>query len=92
MKNNDNGASASADRATAVEPVPVSPLRDGISSAAYDIFPARRFYEEGSGGWNDGRLGQAYDLIAAALKERGQRTFRHPLLDEIELADREFSA
>lgn len=30
----DKGASASADRATAVEPVPVSPLRDGIPSAA----------------------------------------------------------
>lgn len=27
------GASAEADRATAVEPVPVSPLRDGIPSA-----------------------------------------------------------
>lgn len=31
--NRDMGASASADRATAVEPVPVSPLRDGIPSA-----------------------------------------------------------
>ncbi len=30
---NRDGASADADRATAVEPVPVSPLRDGIPSA-----------------------------------------------------------
>lgn len=32
----DKGASADADRATAVEPVPVSPLRDGIPSAALE--------------------------------------------------------
>lgn len=30
----DMGASGKPDRATAVEPVPVSPLRDGIPSAA----------------------------------------------------------
>lgn len=33
------GASASADRATAVEPVPVSPLRDGIPSAGHTPGP-----------------------------------------------------
>ena len=41
----DMGASADADRATAVEPVPVSPLRDGIPSA--DDFEDDEFDPEG---------------------------------------------
>ena len=32
---------------------------------------APRAAYEGTGGWNDGRFGQAYDLIAEALKDRG---------------------
>lgn len=35
-----------------------------------DRIPDRAAYE-GAGGWKDGRFGQAYDLIAEALKERG---------------------
>jgi hypothetical protein len=37
MEHSDMGASANADRATAVEPVPVSPLRDGIPSAEASV-------------------------------------------------------
>lgn len=50
--------------------------------------PARRFYE-GDGGWSDGRLGQAYDLIAAAIADRGEQSFRHPLLAAVESYDNE---
>jgi hypothetical protein len=49
---------------------------------------SRRFYE-GDGGWNDGRLGQAYDLISAVLKDRGENAFRHPLTAQIEEMDQE---
>lgn len=42
---------------------------------------------EGAGGWNDGRLGQAYDLIADIMIERGDRTHSHPLLKAIEQFD-----
>jgi hypothetical protein len=48
-------------------------------------FPHRELYE--AGGWNDGRLGQAYDLIAAVLTDRGERVFEHPLLEQIEGMD-----
>ncbi len=34
-----------------------------------DRIPERGAYE-GAGGWKDGRFGQAYDLIAEAMKER----------------------
>jgi hypothetical protein len=47
---------------------------------------------EGDGGWNDGRLGQAYDLVVDALKARGEHHFRHPLLLEIEALDEGKSA
>jgi hypothetical protein len=47
--------------------------------------PARAIYE--GGGWKDGRLGQAYDLIAEVLDGRGQLSFRHPLLAEVENLD-----
>jgi hypothetical protein len=50
---------------------------------------SRRFYEDGNGGWKDGRLGQVYDLLWAVLKERGETTSRHPLLTQIETMDQE---
>lgn len=50
---------------------------------------ARAAYE-GTGGWNDGRFGQAYDLIADALKDRGVEIRRHKLLEAIELEDGNF--
>ena len=52
--------------------------------------PRREIYE--AGGWNDGRLGQAYDLICLVLKDRGDETFRSPLLCQIETLDEEQSA
>jgi hypothetical protein len=42
---------------------------------------------EGAGGWTDGRLGQAYDLIAEVIAGRGGKPLRHPLLAEIEALD-----
>jgi rubrerythrin len=51
--------------------------------------PIPREAYEGEGGWKDGRFGQAYDLLAAALKERGEEIFRHPLLMQIESLDGE---
>ncbi|WP_156028985.1 hypothetical protein [Sphingobium sp. DC-2] len=52
-----------------------------------DMIPERAAYE-GDGGWKDGRFGQAYDLIAEALKERGVTELRgHKLLIAIELED-----
>ena len=48
---------------------------------------SRASYERG--GWKDGRLGQAYDCLSAVLKDRGEKTFRHPLLDQIEQMDTE---
>lgn len=52
-----------------------------------DMIPERALYE-GNGGWKDGRFGQAYDLIAEALKERGVTEFHgHKLLIAIEMED-----
>lgn|GEM_PF-2950767 len=52
-----------------------------------DTIPPRGAYE-GAGGWKDGRFGQAYDLIAEALKERGVAELRgNKLLIAIELED-----
>jgi hypothetical protein len=48
---------------------------------------APRTAYEGAGGWKDGRFGQAYDLIADALKERGVEIGRHKLLEAIEAED-----
>jgi hypothetical protein len=42
---------------------------------------------EGVGGWNDGRLGQAYDLIWSVLKQARADASRHPILAEIESID-----
>lgn len=53
-----------------------------------DHLSARHLYEGVAGGWKDGRFGQAYDLIAEALKERGVIELRgHKLLIDIELED-----
>lgn len=54
---------------------------------SYDRIPARDTYE-GNGGWKDGRFGQAYDLIADALKDRGVTDWpRHKLLTYLEAED-----
>lgn len=54
------------------------------------MIPERAAYE-GAGGWKDGRFGQAYDLIAEALKERGVIEFYgHPTLVAIELEDQNY--
>lgn len=53
----------------------------------HDCIPARRLYEGEDGGWKDGRFGQAYDLIAEVLKERGIEIHRHRLLSMIEEED-----
>lgn len=69
------------------EPSPsVSALRASVPNAGDYRPPARRFYE-GDGGWNDGRLGQAYDLIALVIADRGEQSYRHPLLAAVEAYD-----
>jgi hypothetical protein len=53
----------------------------------------RYIYELPGSGWNDGRLGQAYDAVAAVLKERGAASlYRHPLLTQIEQLDEQVPA
>ncbi|QUT07894.1 hypothetical protein KFK14_11195 [Sphingobium phenoxybenzoativorans] len=55
---------------------------------SYDRIPARHLYEGEAGGWKDGRFGQAYDLIAEAMKARdGIVNWRDPLLVAIEMED-----
>lgn len=55
-----------------------------------DNIPERAAYE-GNGGWKDGRFGQAYDLIAEALKERdGIVNYRCALLTAIEQEDQNY--
>jgi hypothetical protein len=54
--------------------------------------PCARALYEGNGGWTDGRLGQAYDLIHSALTDREEDAFRHPLLAAIEALDIDFAA
>lgn len=54
---------------------------------AVDHIVPRAIYE-GDGGWKDGRLGQAYDLLFAVLMERGEK-LNHPLLRQIEAMDEE---
>lgn len=64
-----------------------SRLAPAPAPLGYDRHPARHLYE-GAGGWKDGRFGQAYDLIAEALKERGvAELYGHPLLVAIEMED-----
>lgn len=53
------------------------------------VLPCDRATYEGVGGWQDGRLGQVYDLLAAVIEERGGKHFRHPLLAQIEAMDSE---
>jgi hypothetical protein len=51
----------------------------------------RDAYEGAAGGWADGRLGQAYDLIDAAMRdqhpEHDSRAMLSRILGEIESAD-----
>jgi len=51
---------------------------------------ARETYE-GAGGWADGRLGQAYDLIDAVMRdqhsEHDSRMMLNALLGSVEAAD-----
>lgn len=61
-----------------------------MSASVSEVSP-RAIYE-GRGGWKDGRFGQAYDLLWAALKDRGVEPLRHPLLTEIETMDQESEA
>ncbi len=49
--------------------------------------PDRAAYEGAIGGWNDGRIGQAYDLLASVINERKQDTSKHPLLSALEALD-----
>jgi hypothetical protein len=53
--------------------------------------PAREFYEGEVGGWADGRLGQAYDLIDAVMRdqhpEHDSREMLNRLLGEVEAAN-----
>ncbi len=51
------------------------------------VMASRASYE--AGGWNDGRIGQAYDLLSAAIEDHGGDTFRHRLLTQIEELDEE---
>lgn len=58
--------------------------------SGYDKIPERHLYE-GNGGWADGRFGQAYDLIAEAMKDRdGIVNYRCPLLKAIEDEDKNY--
>jgi hypothetical protein len=54
--------------------------------------PHARSSYEGTGGWKDGRLGQAYDLIAEVLDERGELRFNNPLLSQVEQLDEDHSS
>lgn len=53
----------------------------------FDI--SRESYERG--GWNDGRLGRAHDLIDAVLVEICMTSGRHPILSQIEMLDEELN-
>lgn len=57
-------------------------------STRLEEFLPRESYE-GAGGWNDGRLGQARDLIDSYLTEIGITGGRHKLLRMIEDLDAE---
>lgn len=46
---------------------------------------SKALYEQG--GWTDGRLGEAYDLVAAVLQSQGVLNFRDPILQQIEAFD-----
>ena len=53
--------------------------------------PSRESYEDEAGGWADGRLGQAYDLIDAVLcdqpTDHDSRMMLRALLGSVEAAD-----
>ena len=53
-----------------------------------DLLGSREVYE--SGGWHDGRVGQAYDLLWAAMKDAGYcRNSKRELLKSVESLDGE---
>lgn len=53
-------------------------------SDVHDFIPAKRIYEAGQ--WIDGRWGQAYDLVSAALKDAGHDMgYDHPVLHILEM-------
>lgn len=71
-------------------PEPASGFGPSGNDPSRGEYPCRRSSYEGAGGWKDGRFGQAYDLVWAALKDRGEeRLHKHPLLAEIEALDQE---
>jgi len=55
------------------------------------VLASREIYEGGSGGWADGRLGQAYDLIDAVRMEQHTEHDSNAMLkklgEDIEAAD-----
>lgn len=61
-------------------------MSDAKQDRPYEAIPSRASYE-GTGGWKDGRLGQAYDLIYAALKDGGVDPSGHALLASVEQED-----
>lgn len=54
-----------------------------------DSIPARHTYE-GNGGWKDGRLGQAYDLITAVIDEHKMKCYG-PILKGVEELDEDLA-
>ena len=45
--------------------------------------PSRESYEGENGGWADGRLGQAYDLIDAVMRDQHPDHFSRAMLSEL---------
>ncbi len=62
-------------------------MEGGAVSAPYP----RETYEGDLGGWADGRLGQAYDLLDAVMRdqhpEHDSRAMLNKLLGEVEATD-----
>jgi len=67
-------------------PVDSNTRSDSVLQA---VLPCDRVTYEGVGGWNDGRLGQVFDLLADVIEDRGEKVWRHPLLTQIEAMDSE---
>ena len=68
-KQQDRGVSAEADRATAVEPQSVSPLRDGIADAVADFRHRARICRTNPDAF-DTKAASIWDLAADALEAR----------------------
>jgi hypothetical protein len=76
MTKDKQGASGKPDRATAVEPVPVSPLRDGIPSAADN--PIVGHYTHADGSHSPLRQNEAEALWAQVEADRERREQEMP--------------